>query len=393
MPKTLPRKRSSVLIARLGPTARATRAPGCCKLCATPASPGCARTAWARSSRSSTKPRCRRKAKIPKHWRLPTAIASSFRARSRRCRQRFARSSSFASLKAALIKRSRKSLRAPSARSCPAWLARGCSSATRFPSRSRRRRAVPCEHSQLELHGYLDGELDAMGAANCEKHLEDCPDCKRVLAAEESLRSALQNAALYERAPESLRKNLLGTPEKKVTPIQPGRVSGFAWQWLAAAAVLFLAVEVGWGVWQRSQSPSSMQLVAASLVDAHLRSLQPGHLTDVESTDQHTVKPWFDGKLDFIPPVEDFSQQGFPLMGGRLDVLGGRTVAALVYGRRKHVVSVFVAKLQGSEAWSGEGEMQGYHWLAWQQNGLQYCAVSDVAPADLKQLQQLLSRN
>jgi len=248
---------------------------------------------------------------------------------------------------------------------------------------------VPCEHSQLELHGYLDGELDAMGAANFEKHLEDCPDCKRVLAAEESLRSALQNAALYERAPESLRKNLLGTPEKKVTPIQPGRVSGFAWQWLAAAAVLFVAVTVGWGVWQRSQSPSSMQLVAASLVDAHLRSLQPGHLTDVESTDQHTVKPWFDGRLDFAPPVRDFSTDGFPLLGGRLDVVQGRTVAALVYGRRKHIVNVFVEKGPPAEGWSGFGSLQGYHWLAWQKDGFSFFAVSDVSAPDLNQLEQL----
>jgi mycothiol system anti-sigma-R factor len=249
---------------------------------------------------------------------------------------------------------------------------------------------VPCEHTQLELHGYLDGELDAMGAANFEKHLADCPDCKRVLAAEESLRAALQKAALYERAPGSLRQNLLGAAREKVTPMRPARTPGFSWQWLAAAAVLLLAFAISWRQWQHAQSPSSMQIVASSLVDAHLRSLQPGHLTDVESTDQHTVKPWFDGRLDFAPPVHDFSPDGFPLLGGRLDVVEGRTVAALVYGRRKHIINVFVEKTPSGDTWNGFGNMQGYHWLAWQKDGFSFFAVSDVSAPDLNQLEQLI---
>jgi len=129
--------------------------------------------------------------------------------------------------------------------------------------------------------------------------------------------------------------------------------------------------------------------MAASFVDAHLRSLQPGHLTDVQSTDQHTVKPWFDGRIDFAPPVRDFANEGFPLVGGRLDVAGGKTVAALVYSRRKHIINVFVEKAPSESYWNGAGESQGYHWLTWQQNGFSFCAVSDVAPADLDQLQQL----
>jgi len=129
--------------------------------------------------------------------------------------------------------------------------------------------------------------------------------------------------------------------------------------------------------------------MAATLVDAHLRSLQPGHLTDVESTDQHTVKPWFDGRLDFAPPVRDFSSDGFPLLGGRLDVVQGRTVAALVYGRRKHIVNVFVDRTQPEESWNGAGVTQGYHWLAWQKDGFTFFAVSDTAAGDLDQLKGL----
>jgi anti-sigma factor RsiW len=144
------------------------------------------------------------------------------------------------------------------------------------------------------------------------------------------------------------------------------------------------------------------------VIDAHLRSLQPGHLTDVISTDQHTVKPWFDGKLDFAPPVRDFADQGFPLQGGRLDVVNNRTVAALVYGRRKHFVNVFIwpvsAAANGNDkslaneasnekdATPESGSRQGYQWIEWRKNGMDFYAVSDTAPADLQELQRLLTR-
>jgi anti-sigma factor RsiW len=117
--------------------------------------------------------------------------------------------------------------------------------------------------------------------------------------------------------------------------------------------------------------------------------LQPGHLTDVESTDQHTVKPWFEGKLDIAPPVHDFAGNGFPLLGGRLDVMQGQTVAALVYGRRKHIVNLFVWRSQDSVLFSGSGERQGYHWLAWKKDGFMFCAVSDTALEDLQLLKSL----
>jgi anti-sigma factor RsiW len=124
-------------------------------------------------------------------------------------------------------------------------------------------------------------------------------------------------------------------------------------------------------------------------VDAHLRSLQPGHLVDVQSADQHTVKPWFDGRWDFAPPVGDFSSNDFPLLGGRLDVIQGRTVAALVYGRRKHFINVFVEKSPPNAPRSGTGQEQGYHWSAWNRDGFNFCAVSDVSTMDLDQLKQL----
>ena len=253
---------------------------------------------------------------------------------------------------------------------------------------------MACEQSQQQLHGYFDGELDALSAAAFEKHLESCADCQRVLAAEKALRTSLQNAELYQHAPGSLRKALAS--EKAKAPVEmPQRLSAAppAWRWLAIAAALLLAVSIGWRQFGRPTGLNPAQLVASTLVDAHLRSLQPGHLTDVQSTDQHTVKPWFDGRLDFAPPVRDFANDGFPLLGGRLDVVQGRTVAALVYGRRKHMINVFVEKYQPGGTWTGAGAEQGYNWVAWEDAGFSFCAVSDVAGPDLEQLRQLFTKH
>lgn len=252
---------------------------------------------------------------------------------------------------------------------------------------------MACEVSQTQLHAYFDGELDALGAASFEKHLESCPECKHHLEAEHSLRNSLQQANLYERAPGSLREKFQPT-SRQVAPL-PMRApaKSVSWSWLAVAAALLLALAFGWREYDRMPGPSSTQLIATTLVDAHLRSLQPGHLTDVESTDQHTVKPWFDGRLDFAPPVSDFSADGFPLLGGRLDVVQGRTVAALVYGRRKHIINVFVEKSQPGATWEGSGATQGYQWLAWQKDGFSLFAVSDVSSGDLHALEELFLKH
>jgi anti-sigma factor RsiW len=133
--------------------------------------------------------------------------------------------------------------------------------------------------------------------------------------------------------------------------------------------------------------------VARQVLDAHLRSLQLTHLTDVASTDQHTVKPWFVGKLDFAPAVVDLASDGFPLVGGRLDVVGGQSVAALVYARRRHVVNVFVWPSDERDAALRSGVERGYTWIRWTRGGMRFWAVSDVAAPDLEELARLLSRS
>jgi anti-sigma factor (TIGR02949 family) len=247
---------------------------------------------------------------------------------------------------------------------------------------------MSCEHAHTVLHGYLDGELDAARASEFERHLESCPDCLSALEAQETLRSALQRAQLYATAPVALRG--------KIRPSLPAAARlkfGFRplqLRWLAAAAAILLAASVGWRMMPRVNEGDRYQ--AAEMVDAHLRSLQANHLTDVASTDQHTVKPWLDGKLDFSPPVRDFANDGFPLQGGRLDVLRGRTVAALVYGRRKHFVNVFVWPSSELEVSPRSGSHLGYQWVDWLKGGMEFCAVSDTSAADLDQLQRLISQ-
>jgi anti-sigma factor (TIGR02949 family) len=249
---------------------------------------------------------------------------------------------------------------------------------------------VSCELSQTVLHGYVDNELDAARAADFEKHLESCRECTAVLGETESVRSSLQRANLYENAPAGLRDRLRSELKAAARAEAAKEASPPAWRWLAVAAAIVL---VAWTVWLATPTfttkPRS-SVTAVEMVDAHIRSLQPGHLVDVASADQHTVKPWFDGKLDFIPPVKDYADEGFPLVGGRLDVLNGRNVAALVYMRRKHYVSVFVWPTTDPDTpIHPPGSRQGYNWVHWRHNGMEFCAMSDAATPDLRELAQL----
>ena len=231
------------------------------------------------------------------------------------------------------------------------------------------------------LHGYFDQELDAARAAAFEAHLEGCPACRGALAEEQSLREAIRSAGLYQRAPQSLRARLLAvvSPSKR----HPARWAGLG---LAAAMLVALGSLLATHRWSMGQGDE----VAAEVLDAHLRSLQLGHLTDVTSEDRHTVKPWFVGKLDFAPPVTDFPQEGFPLVGGRLDVVGGRSVAALVYQRRKHVINLFVwPEAERGDTPANSGAERGYLWLHWHRDGMAFWAISDVAATDLKEFASL----
>jgi anti-sigma factor (TIGR02949 family) len=245
---------------------------------------------------------------------------------------------------------------------------------------------MSCSQAQW-LHGYFDGELDAVRAAEFEAHLQACPSCSRSLAAQQALRGALAAADLYAKAPASLRARVRAGLPRFGSAAAPRPV---LWRGLAAAASLLLA----FGLWRAVpawRGDIADRERARQVLDAHLRSLQLTHLTDVASTDQHTVKPWFVGKLDFAPEVVDLAKDGFPLVGGRLDVVGARSVAALVYARRKHVVNVFVWPSEDPDEAPRSGAERGYTWIRWTRRGMAFWAVSDVAAADLEEFVRLLS--
>ena len=248
---------------------------------------------------------------------------------------------------------------------------------------------MSCDRAGIALHGYFDNELDATAGSEFERHLERCSDCVNELEALDSLRSSINVARLYEKATPAFRKKILAdigfAPPVAVFPAQS------VWSWLAVAAALILVAYTGWRVVSSNRSSDYESAFASEILDAHLRSLQPGHLTDVVSTDQHTVKPWFDGKLDFSPPVKDFGDQGFPLQGGRIDIVHGRTVAALVYARRKHFVNVFIWPTDEKDAAPRSGSQRGYQWIEWREGGMDFCAVSDAVPSALEQLQRLFT--
>jgi anti-sigma factor RsiW len=248
---------------------------------------------------------------------------------------------------------------------------------------------VTCDLTHTALHGYHDGELDAVRAAEFERHLEQCLECRASLEEMQALGNRLRHNDLYQRSSTELRQRLgkeLGLGQRE----SPARAASLRWLLVpafAVAVVAIIAVLARFPMQPRTLASAT----ASELIDAHVRSLQPGHLTDVLSTDQHTVKPWFDGKLDFVPPVNDFSEQGFPLIGGRLDVLNGHNVAALAYGRRKHTINLFVWPAQRGEAsLYGWGSRDGYNWGIWQAGDMNFCVVSDVAQSDLRELQQLI---
>lgn len=253
---------------------------------------------------------------------------------------------------------------------------------------------MACESSGPLLHGYLDGELDLVRALEFEEHLKTCADCAAELREQQVIRQSLRSSNLYERAPETLQSRIrarlqAGDVQRKVVPMP--RRSLLAW--FAAAAAVVFAFVLGGRLIPLLGTGQQTNLIAREIVAGHIRSLQPGHLFDVQSTDQHTVKPWFDGKIDFAPPVVDLASQGFPLVGGRLDYVDGRPVAALVYRRRLHYINVFIwPSTERQNAPAALQVREGYNILHWTQGGMTFWAVSDLAGDELKTFAGLLRK-
>lgn len=252
---------------------------------------------------------------------------------------------------------------------------------------------MTCEEARELIHAYADGELELRASLEVERHLGECASCAREYERVAALKSAIREKAPYDPAPVALRERIsvaaraaLGA--EGALRRTPSRAA-FVWRWpVAAAAAVFLAIFVGDLI---PRPPSPADLLGHEVLASHLRSLMANHLADVLSSDQHTVKPWFDGKIDFAPQVQDFSAEGFPLVGGRLDYLAGRPVAALVYHRHKHVINLFSWPVEGAPDTVPQRQTrQGYNIIHWTKSGMEYWAVSDVSAAELANFAELV---
>lgn len=239
---------------------------------------------------------------------------------------------------------------------------------------------MSCELVERDLDAYLDRELDAEASSAVREHVRTCAACRRQLAQRETLSRLVQRAPYYS-APDRLRARVLAQSSRSTSA---RRV--LTW---AAAAVLVLSAGAGMMLWRPASSRGDA--IADEVVNSHVRSLMANHLFDVQSTDLHTVKPWFLGQLDFSPPVVDLAANGFPLVGGRLDYVGGRPVAALVYQRQKHTINVFVFPAGGDPS-TGDRVLtvRGFNLRQWIHNGMSFWAVSDLNSAELGELTSAL---
>jgi anti-sigma factor RsiW len=240
----------------------------------------------------------------------------------------------------------------------------------------------------LLLHAYADGELDVMRSLEVEQHVKSCAACAAKLNSLKALRSALKENDLGYRAPNSLRQKIRAAV--RVNEPAPSRQLDlqWLWKWLAVGATALAAV----AILLRPAGVSEGDAQLDEVVSSHVRSLMADHLTDVLSSDKHTVKPWFAGKLDFSPDVKDFSSQDFPLVGGRLDYINRRTVAALVYRHNKHLINVFIWPVAGNGP-EGTAHFHGYNVVSFDTNGFHYSLVSDMEDAELEQLGVLLGNS
>ncbi|WP_421853176.1 anti-sigma factor family protein [Novosphingobium sp.] len=244
----------------------------------------------------------------------------------------------------------------------------------------------PCQDRELALQAMLDDELDPLATAALEDHLRGCAGCRKAYAKSQQLRLALRGSGLHSTAPAHLRARIEALAGEAASPARqrprPGVrpwLGGGAVGALAASLALLLAVPT-----------ATAPILADEVISSQIRSLQSGHLVDVATSDRHTVKPWFNGRIDFSPPVVDLAPQGFPLVGGRLDVLEGRTVATLVFKRRLHTINLFI-RPQPAGARDAAIARQGYAIEKWSAGGLEYWAVSDIPASELSNFHRIFA--
>ena len=241
-----------------------------------------------------------------------------------------------------------------------------------------------CTEPRDLVDAYLDRELELEKTLEMEQHFRECATCSEAHEEARKLRTALSEGGLYYRAPADLRTRI-----RALTQDPAGRATrsrSFAWRTMAFGVPLALAAVLALAIVPLLQSPMTADLVEDEIVSGHVRSLMVNHLTDVPSSDKHTVKPWFDGKLDFAPTVVDLADLGFPLIGGRLDYIDDRSVAALVYGRQKHFINVFVwPSTKERDLGERRSSRHGFNVIHWNAAEMTYWAVSDLNASELEE--------
>jgi anti-sigma factor RsiW len=245
-----------------------------------------------------------------------------------------------------------------------------------------------CDRMRELLDPYLDGELDLVTSLSLERHLQECPACQALHVRGQAIRKAMQQPGLYAKAPVDLDGKLR---DRLRGDVREARPTGPMLRWGSLAAGIAALALVS-GIWMKQwQNASADHAVEREVTDSHVRSLMANHLTDVLSSDQHTVKPWFNGKLDFTPMVKDLAPQGFPLIGGRLDYLNDRPVAGLLYKRNQHPINLFEWPATATEG-PRTAALRGYNLIHWSQSGMVFWAISDLNALELREFASYLQR-
>ena len=240
-----------------------------------------------------------------------------------------------------------------------------------------------CDEANNLIDPYVSRDLSAAAADDMAAHIDSCARCAAAVAQFTAMRNAARE--LRQPAPPEFHSRIRAALHDRSDARRARALR--AWQITALAACLIAAVSVLAAILSRAPQRTAL---ADELVAAHVRSLMADHLVDVASSDQHTVKPWFAGRIDFSPDVRDFASEGFPLVGGRLDYLNGRPVIALVYRHDKHVINAFTWPVASGDI--GQETRQGYHVLGWRDGEMQWCLISDAGEPTLQRLKKLIEQ-
>jgi anti-sigma factor RsiW len=249
---------------------------------------------------------------------------------------------------------------------------------------------MDCMSIRDQMHAYLDQELDLPGVVAIDRHLASCPECKAIFVQMSELQSGLRKHAVRYSAPNGLAERIRariaasGAGTRAETPA-PAQRSPWFRHWFQLGAAVAAATVMTWTTATLYYAPVQDELISEQVFAAHARSVLTDRLSDVASSDQHTVKPWLSSRLDFSPPVADLAGAGFPLVGGRVDYVNSRPVAALVYRHRQHWIDLFVWPDAKSSRPSPEAlAKNGFNVLRWTDAGMTFWAISDVNAAELK---------